>query len=67
VRHVSYFSGQPRLWLFNSRKAKVPAILRRNSDKLNVIEVVKSLLGVRSTDDWRIDSVQTLYEVLKGS
>jgi hypothetical protein len=62
-----FTKGTPKLWLFNSKKAKTPQILKKNSDKLNPTEIARVLCKVRSTEDYRIDSLTTLLEVVKAN
>ena len=64
---IIFNKGTPKLWLFNSKKSKTPLILKKNSDKLNLTEIARVLCHVRSSDDYRIDSLTTLLEVIKTS
>jgi hypothetical protein len=64
---VIFNKGTPKLWLFNSKKNKTPVILKKNSDKLNLTEIARVVCGVRSSDDYRIDSLTTLLDVVKAS
>lgn len=63
---IIFNKGAPRLWLFNSKKQS-GSILKKNSDKLNPSEIVKSLCRIKSSDDYRLDQLSTLLELIKNS
>lgn len=57
--------GLPKLWLFNSSKSKTPIILKKNVDKLNLTEIGRTFSKIRSTEDYKVDSLMTLQEIVK--
>ena len=60
-----YRKALPKYWFFNSKKEK-PLILMKNSDKINNIEICKTLIGIKNKD-YAFDSVSTLHDYLKES
>lgn len=55
-------SGNPNMWFFNTSKGKVPSILHKNSEKVNIFEICKFFLGISRPEELRIDNLSTLSE-----
>ena len=62
---IVFEKGNPKLWLFNSQKEKSFEILKKNTEKTNVLKMIKFLCGWEHLEDVRLDSIQGYLEYMK--
>ena len=54
------------MWIFNSKTSPTPLILKKNSNKLNFVEICRVLCKVKQNEDFRIDTLTTLLDIIKA-
>ncbi|CAK58331.1 unnamed protein product (macronuclear) [Paramecium tetraurelia] len=63
---IIFSKGTATLWLFNSKTSLTPLILKKNSNKLNFVEICRVLCRVKQNEDFRIDTLTTLLDIIKA-